>query len=65
MIWIIQNLNIALQSNQTTMNFLKTKVFPNDETSVTWGKALMYLGIILAGGTALTLVIMQVFKSFN
>jgi len=46
------------------MNFLKTKVFKNDD-SVTWGKALMYLGIILAGGTALTLVIMQVFKSFN
>ena len=47
------------------MNFLKTKVFKNDPTSVTWGKALMYLGIGLAGGTVLTLVIMQVFKSFN
>jgi len=47
------------------MSFLKTKVFPNDETSVTWGKALMYLGIILAGGTALVLVTLEVFKSFN
>lgn len=47
------------------MNFLKTKVFKNDETSVTWGKALMYLGICLAGGTVLTLVIMKVFSSLN
>ncbi len=47
------------------MSFLKTKVFKNDPTSVTWGKALMYLGIILAGGTALTLVILKVFSSFN
>ena len=47
------------------MNFLKTKVFKNDETSVTWGKALMYLGICLAGGTVLTLVILKVFSSLN
>ena len=46
------------------MNFLKTKVFKNED-SVTWGKALMYLGIILAGGTVLTLVILKVFSSFN
>lgn len=47
------------------MNFLKTKVFKNDPTSVTWGKALMYAGIILAGGVAVTLTVMEVFKSFN
>jgi hypothetical protein len=47
------------------MNFLKTKVFKNDETSVTWGKALMYLGIILAGGTVLTLIVMKVLGSLN
>jgi hypothetical protein len=47
------------------MNFLKTKVFPNDETSVTWGKALMYLGIILAGGTGLVFVIKAVFTALN
>ena len=45
------------------MNFLKTKVFKNDETSVTWGKALMYLGIILVGGTALTFAIKAVFTA--
>lgn len=47
------------------MSFLKTKVFKNDETSVTWGKLFLIVGGLLAAGTVLTLVIMQVFKSFN
>lgn len=47
------------------MNFLKTKVFKNDKTSVTWGKLLLIVSGLLAGGTALTLVIMKVFSSFN
>ena len=47
------------------MNFLKTKVFKNDETSATWGKLLLIVGGLLAGGVVLTLVIMKVFSSFN
>lgn len=46
------------------MNFLKTKVFKNED-SVTWGKLLLIVGGLLAGGTALTLVILKVFSSFN
>ena len=42
------------------MNFLKTKVFKNDETSVTWGKLLAIVGGLLAGGVVLTLFIMRV-----
>jgi hypothetical protein len=47
------------------MNFLKTKVFKNEESSVTWGKLLLIVGGLLAGGSVLTLVILKVFSSFN
>lgn len=47
------------------MSFLKTKVFKNDETSVTWGKLLLIVGGLLAGGVVLTLVIMKVLGSLN
>ncbi len=65
MIWIIQNLNIALRLNQTTMNFLKSKVFKNDPTSVTWGKLLLIVSGLLAGGVVLTLIVMKVLGSLN
>ena len=41
------------------------KVFKNDETSVTWGKLLLIVGGLLAGGSVLTLIVQQIFKSFN
>lgn len=47
------------------MNFLKSKVFKNDPTSVTWGKALMYLGICLAGVAVVTVIMMKVLGSLN
>ena len=47
------------------MSFLKSKVFKNDETSVTWGKLLLITGGLLAGGSVLTLIVQQIFKSFN
>lgn len=47
------------------MSFWKSKVFKNDETSVTWGKLILIVAGVLAGGTVLTLVIQQLFKSFN
>jgi len=47
------------------MNFLKTKVFPNDETSVTWGKLFLIVGGLLAGGVVLTLLVMKVLGSLN
>lgn len=64
MIWIIQNLSLALHET-TNMSFLKTKVFKNDETSVTWGKLLLIVGGVLAGGAVVTMVVFQLFKSFN
>lgn len=42
------------------MNFLKSKVFKNDETSITWGKALMYAGICLAGVAVVTVIMMKI-----
>lgn len=47
------------------MSFLKTKVFKNDPTSVTWGKLLLIAGGVIAGGAVLTMVVFQLFKSFN
>lgn len=47
------------------MNFLKSKVFKNDETSVTWGKLLLIVTGLLAGGSVLTLIVQQIFKAFN
>lgn len=47
------------------MNFWKTKVFKNDETSVTWGKLTLIVAGLLAGGVVLTLIVMKAFESFN
>ena len=47
------------------MSFLKTKVFKNDETSVTWGRLLLIVGGLLAGGVVLTLIVMKVLDSLN
>ena len=47
------------------MSFLKTKVFKNDETSVTWGKLLLIVGGLLAGGVVVTLIVMKVLGSLN
>ena len=47
------------------MNFLKTKVFKNDPTSVTWGKLFLIVGGLLAGGVVLTLIVMKVLGSLN
>ena len=46
------------------MNFLKTKVFKNDETSVTWGRLLLIAGGLLVGLAALTGIVLWVFKYF-
>lgn len=47
------------------MSFWKSKVFKNDETSVTWGKLALIVSGLLAGGVALTLIVMKVLSSFN
>jgi len=47
------------------MNFLKTKVFKNDETSVTWGKLTLIVSGLLVGGVVLTLIVMKVLGSLN
>lgn len=47
------------------MSFWKRKVFKNDETSVTWGKLTLIVTGLLAGGSVLTLIVQQIFKSFN
>lgn len=47
------------------MNFLKTKVFKNDETSVTWGKLLLIVGGCIAGLAVVTKLVMLAFSSLN